>query len=114
MTSPVGRVYATTLALVLFLLTWVVVASKPWTATAADPRLKALAVRETRLRHEAAIVNTIVSRRFAEYHRALAARRAAIASAKAAATRAAAVAAASPSPAVRVVTLPPITITRTS
>jgi hypothetical protein len=106
MTSPVGRVSATTLALVLFLLTWVVVAAKPWAATTADPRLKQLAVREARLRHEAKLVNQIVARRFAAYHRALATRRTAIASAKAAA--------AAPAPAVRVVTLPPVTITRTS
>lgn len=107
MTSPVGRVYATTLALVLFLLLWVVVAAKPWSAPTADPRLKALAIREARLRHEAKLVDRIVARRFATYRRALAARRAATARAAAAPAPAAA-------PAVRVVTLPPITITRTS
>lgn len=108
MTSTVGRTYATALALVLFFLTWAVVAAKPWATPAADPRLKALAVREARLRHEAKIVNAIVQRRFAAYRRELAARRIAIARAKAAPPPAATAAA------VRVVTLPPITITRTS
>ena len=103
MTSPVGRVYATVLALVLFLLMWVVVAAKPWVTPAADPRLKTLALREAKLRHEAKVVDRIVARRFAAYRRALATRRAAVARA-----------AAAPAPAVRVVNLPPITITRTS
>ena len=103
MTSPVGRLYATALALVLFFLTWAVVAARPWTSAAADPRLRALALREARLRAEAKHVNAIVARRFADYRRALAARRAA----QARAVRAAA-------PAVQVVNLPPLTITRTS
>jgi hypothetical protein len=108
MTNPVSRVYATALALVLFFLTWAVVAAKPWTntATAADPRLRALALRETWLRQEAKSVNKIVTRRWAVYRHELAARRAQIAAAK--------VRAAAAAPAVRVVTLPPITITRTS
>lgn len=110
MTNPVSRVYATALALVLFFLTWAVVAAKPWTstATAADPRLRALTLREASLRREAKNVNKIVRHRWAVYRHELAARRAQIAAAK---VRAAAVAAA---PAVRVVSLPPITITRTS
>jgi hypothetical protein len=113
MTSPVGRTYATALALVLFFLTWAVVAAQPWTpsATASDPRLKVLALRETRLRHEAKRVDRVVARRWAAYHRELAARRVQIAAAKAQNARAAA---ATPTAAVRVVTLPPITITRTS
>ena len=111
MTSPVGRMYATALALVLFFLTWAVVAAKPWaqTSTSADPRLHALAVREARLRHDAKIVNRIVARRWATYRRELASRRAQIASIKAAAA-----APVYSSASVRVVTLPPLTITRTS
>lgn len=107
MTSPVGRLYATALALVLFFLTWAVVAARPWaqTATSTDPRLQALAVREARLRHDAQVVNRIVARRWATYRRELAARRAQIASVKAAPVY---------SSAVRVVNLPPLTITRTS
>ena len=107
MTSHVGRTYATALALVLFFLTWAVVAAKPWSTPAADPRVKALALREARLRHEAKLVDAIVQRRFATYRRQLATRRAEIARAKAAPPPVSAAA-------VRVVTLPPITITRTS
>jgi len=103
-TNHVGRLYAVALALVLFFLTWAVVAAQPWTSAAADPRLGALALREARLRVEAKHVNAIVARRFSDYRRALAARRAAQARAAQATT----------APAVRVVTLPPLTITRTS
>lgn len=111
MTSPVGRMYATALALVLFFLAWAVVAAKPWAqSTSADPRLQALAAREARLRADAKIVNRIVARRWATYRRELASRRAQIASVKAAAAAAPAYSSA----AVRVVNLPPITITRTS
>jgi hypothetical protein len=111
MTKPVGRLYATALALVLFFLTWAVVAAKPWTTadTPSDPRLQALALREKLLRQEAKSVNRVVARRWALYRRELAARRKQIAAVKAAAA-----AAPPPSAAVRVVTLPPITITRTS
>jgi hypothetical protein len=102
--------YATALALVLFFLAWAVVAAKPWAqSTTADPRLHALAVREAHLRRDAKIVNQIVARRWATYRRELASRRAQIASVKAAAA-----APTYSSAAVRVVNLPPITITRTS
>lgn len=107
MTSPVGRAYATALALVLFFLMWAVVAAKPWAATAADPRLKALSLREQRLRREALTVEEIVARRTALYRRELAARRSQIAAARSVPPPAT-------STSVRIVTLPPITITRTS
>lgn len=111
MTKPVGRIYATALALVLFFLTWSVVAAKPWTSTdtSSDPRLKALALRESWLRREAKSVNHIVARRWTLYRHELATRRRQIAAVKAAAA-----AAPAPSAAVRIVTLPPITVTRTS
>jgi hypothetical protein len=119
MTSHAGRLYALALALVVFFLAWAVVAARPWQAApAADPRLKALAQREARLRHEARLVKRVVARRFAVYHRQLRARRAEIAAAKARAAAALAASyAAAPvasSPSVQVVTLPPLTITRTS
>lgn len=101
MTNQVGRIYVTALALVLFFLTWAVVAAQPWIAPKADPRLARLAARQTRLRHEAKLVDAIVARRFAAYRRALA-------------TRRAAAAAVPQAPAVRVVNLPPLTFTRTS
>jgi hypothetical protein len=105
MTSHAGRIYALALALIVFFLAWAVIAARPW-ASAADPRLRALAQREATLRREARAVNAVVARRFAAYRAALRSRRAAIAAA-----------AAAPAPAasnVRVVMLPPLTITRTS
>jgi hypothetical protein len=103
MASHAGRLYALALGLVVFFLAWAVVAAHPWGASAADPRMKALAARETQLRRQAKLVNRIVALRWAAYRSALKARRAQIASASAASTSS-----------VRVVTLPPLTITRTS
>jgi hypothetical protein len=115
MTSHVGRLYALALALVVFFLAWAVVAARPWATTAADPRLKTLAVREARLREEARIVNRVVARRLAAYRTALRARNAAIAAAKTRAARQASASYAAPAAgAVRIVTLPPLTITRSS
>jgi hypothetical protein len=129
MTSHAGRLYALALALVVFFLAWAVVAARPWARALADPRLQALAIRETRLRHEAKLVNRLVAERWTAYKAALrlrevqiAAAKARIAAARAAAqTQAAAISAAAQAapaaaaaPAVRIVTLPPLTITRTS
>jgi hypothetical protein len=132
-TNHAGRVYALGLALVVFFLAWAVVAARPWSTAATDPRLKALAIREVQLRREARLVNEIVSQRWTAYRVALRARRAEIAALKrhaselAAASRArvtayaptpasasASASAPAPSPGVRIVTLPPLTITRTS
>jgi hypothetical protein len=132
MTSHVGRLYALALALFVFFLTWATVAAHPWSApaaTRADPRAAALAARQVRLRHESVVVARIVRRRWAVYRKQLRRRQqriAAINRANAAAARqaqlAAAAAAAAPAassysaaaPSVRVVSLPPVTITRTS
>ena len=127
MTSHVGRLYALAFALLVFFLTWMMVAAHPWSAHAApkaDPRVKALAARQSRLRHESVVVARIVRRRWAAYRRQLHRRQqriAAINRANAAAARqaqlAAAAAAAAPAvsaPSVRVVSLPPVTVTRTS
>jgi hypothetical protein len=119
MTSHTGRLYALALALVVFFLAWAVVATHPWARTSQDPRLKALAVRETQLRREAALVQRVVSQRWAAYRTALQARRTAIAAAKARNAQLASLTTASspmpsPSSSVKVVTLPPLTITRTS
>jgi hypothetical protein len=103
MTSHAGRIYALALALVVFFLAWAVVAAHPWVSAAGDPRLRALELREAALRKEARTVNAIVARRFADYRAALRARRAAVAAASSA-----------PQSSVRVVMLPPLTITRTS
>jgi len=112
MTSNVGRLYALALALVVFFLTWTTVAARPWVHTSkrvADPRLAALAAREQRLRHESLVVQRIVQKRWAVYHVELKKRKSQIAAQQ---TQLAATPAAAPS--VRVVTLPPLTVTRTS
>jgi hypothetical protein len=116
-TNQVGRLYALALALVVFFLAWAVVAARPWGTATADPRLKTLAVREAQLRREARLVNRVVTRRWATYRRELRTRQAAIAAAKVAQAQAQAAAAYSPAAtggSVRIVTLPPLTITRTS
>jgi len=94
MANHTARLYALALGLVVFFLAWAVVAARPWATTTTDPRLRALAVRETQLRQEAKLVNQIV---------ALRAKAAAASRPVAASTNA-----------VRVVNLPPLTITRTS
>jgi hypothetical protein len=137
MTNHVGRLYALGVALVAFFLAWALVAAHPWsTAKAArDPRLTALAQREQRLRHESRLVQQVVNRRFSDYRKqfaayktALAKRQAQLAAARLAAARLAAAStavapsasyapsapSASYSPSVRVVTLPPLVVTRTS
>jgi hypothetical protein len=113
MTRHVGRLYALALALVLFFLTWTTVAARPWARSArhaVDPRAAALVAREQRLRHESLLVQRIVQKRWAVYRVELRNRKAQIAAAQQAQLAAAPAAA----PSVRVVTLPPLTITRTS
>jgi hypothetical protein len=124
MTSHVGRLYALAIALVVFFLTWATVAARPWatgSATRTDPRTAALAAREQRLRHESTVVARIVRHRWAVYRVQLRRRQqqiAAVNRANAAAARQAQLAASAPpaatAPSVHVVSLPPLTITRTS
>jgi len=125
MTDTSRRLYAVVIAVVVFFVSWATVAAHPWATAKADPRLTALAQREQRLRADAKLVQQVVDSRTAAYHSALRARRAQIAAAKAQAAAAQARAlrvsqsttqAAQPAaaPAVRVVNLPPLTITRTS
>ena len=116
MTSHHGRLYALALALVVFFLAWAVVAAHPWAAaSAADPRLRALAVREAQLRREAKLVGKVVAARWARYRVELKARRTQIARVNAAAAAAASQAAAAVAPAVQVVNLPAAhVVTRTS
>jgi hypothetical protein len=102
MTSHVGRLYAAVATVLAFFVLWAAIAAHPWRSTATDPRLTALAQREQVLRREAVLVRQIVARRTAAAKSAKAAQ-----SELAAATTQAA-------PSVRVVTLPPLTITRTS
>jgi hypothetical protein len=111
MTDTSHRLYAVVTAVVVFFLTWAAVAAKPWATPKQDQRLVALAQRETRLRADAKLVQQVVDQRLAAYRIALRARQAQIASAQARSLQVAQTAAA---PAVRVVNLPPLTITRTS
>ena len=117
MTSHVGRLYALAGALFMFFVIWAVVAAHPWSTSAAssDPRLATLARRELRLRADAALVQRIVDQRFSAYKVALVKRRAEIAAAQSRARSAAAAPVSQVSaPSVRVVTLPPLVITKTS
>ncbi len=95
MTSHTGRLYATALALVVFFLGWAAIAARPWVTTArVDPRMQMLAIRQAALQQQAKLVATIVAQRHT----------------------AAATASTSQnvSAAVKVVNLPPLTVTRTS
>ena len=85
MTSPVGRIYATALTLFTFFVTWALVAAHPWPASKApspDPRLRALAVREQKLRRESIATKQLLKRRWATYRAQLAARNTQIAAAQ--------------------------------
>jgi hypothetical protein len=124
MTNHVARLYALVAAVLVFFVAWAAIAAHPWstrTAT-ADPRIAALQLREQRLRAESLAVKRIVDRRWAVYRAQLALRKQQIAAirtrnAKARASLASASTAGSVSaaaPPVRIVTLPPLTITRTS
>lgn len=93
MTSHLGRLYAATIAILVFFVIWAAVAARPWKTAASDPRLQQIALRQQALRRETALVNQVL---------ALRPKAGAAGSTTAAQT------------AVKVVTLPPLTITRTS
>jgi len=124
MTDTSHRLYAVVIAVVIFFVSWATVAARPWVTANTDPRLAAIAQREQRLRADAKLVQKTVERRMTAYNLALQARQKQIAAAKAqaAATQARSLAssqssagsAQSAAPAVRIVNLPPLTITRTS
>lgn len=124
MTNTVGRLYSLALALLVFFVLWVGLAAHPWAPTGTDPRIAALAAREQQLRHDSLIVKKIVAARWTVYKVQLAQRTTAIAAARrrqsqlnaaaAAVAQAPAGRSGSQSPAVRIVNLPPLTITRTS
>lgn len=125
MTSHVARLYALVAAVLVFFVAWAAIAAHPWrtkTSAAADPRVATLQIREQRLRAEALAVKRVVDRRWAAYRAQLALRKREIASINARNTKARASLASAPAagavsaaaPSVRVVTLPPLTITRTS
>ena len=124
MTNHVARLYASAGAILVFCLSWAGIAARPWAAPNADPAGAALAAREQRIQTESIAVQQQLDRRWAAYRAALAARQQAIAQrtqqndrrAQALASAPAPTPAAAPaaSPGVRVVTLPPLTVTRSS
>lgn len=123
MTNHVARLYALVGAVLVFFIAWAAIAAHPWkarSATTQDPRLAALQLREQRVRADALAVKRVVEKRWAVYRAQLALRKRQIAAVKQANAKAASLASVqssssySAAPAVRVVTLPPLTITRTS
>jgi hypothetical protein len=120
MTSHVARLYSLVIGILAFFLAWVAVAAHPWAPQPVqDPRLAALAARQQRIHAESVRAQRIVAARWSAYHHALAVRdraaRAAAKRASAAAQLAAAPATfSSAAPAVRVVSLPPLVVTRVS
>jgi pyruvate/2-oxoglutarate dehydrogenase complex dihydrolipoamide acyltransferase (E2) component len=132
MTNHVTRLYALAVSVLVLFLAWAVVATHPWqtkTHRAADPRIRALVIRERHIRHQSLLVRRLVNRRWHHYRIALAKRKTEISAAQRKHQQAVAAAAAAPapspspssysssyssSPSVQVVTLPPLTVTRTS
>lgn len=114
MTNHVVRLYALAATIAVFFISWAIIAAHPWQAAASaqDPRLAQLAAREQHLRQRAVVVQRIVKRRWAVYETRLAERRRHNAAVRQQAQLAAAQVASAPS--VQVVTLPPVTQTRTS
>ena len=113
MTSQIARLWTVVVGVLVFFLAWAAIAAHPWqTAAAADPRLAALAARQQVLQRESLQVKQIVDRRWAAYRVALTQRKAQVA-AQAQTVSAPVPVTAAPSPA-RIVTLPPLVITKTS
>lgn len=106
MTNQVVRLYVVVAGVLAFFLVWAAVAAHPWApkTAVADPRVAALAARQQQVHLESLRVQKIVRARWAAYRAALAKRNSA----------AAQLASAPAAPSVRVVTLPPLTITRVS
>lgn len=78
MTSNLGRLYASVLAMVVFFFAWAVIAARPWVPEnegKQDPRLVALKVREQRLRRDAVLIKKVVDKRWATYRVAVAKRK---------------------------------------
>ena len=98
MTNHVGRLYAAAIGVLVLFLSWAAVAAHPWATPTASPQLQLIALREQALKRETALVNTILRQRAT--------------AAKQTTQPISATSAAQPS--VRVVSLPPLTITKTS
>jgi hypothetical protein len=108
MTSHVARLYALVAGVLAFFLAWAGVTAHPWAAKSTvpqDPRLVSLTARQQRIQVESVRAQKLVAQRWALYHRALANHNAAAAAAQSVAV---------PAPAARVVTVPPLVVTRVS
>lgn len=122
MTRHVARAYAAAGALLVLFLAWAAISASPWASATArvDPRVAALQRREAALRHEAVLVRRMVRHRWAVYRVRLARRNHEIALVEQRhqravdASRAAAAARMVSAPSASVVTLPALTVTRTS
>lgn len=123
MTRHVAPAYAAAGALLVLFLAWAAISASPWasaTAPAVDPRVAALQRREAALRHEAVVVRRMVRHRWAVYRVRLARRNHEIALVEQRhqravdASRAAAAARMVSAPSASVVTVPALTVTRTS
>jgi hypothetical protein len=128
MTNHLTRLYAVTVGVLVFFLTWAAVSARPWAATDSrkDPRMAALDRREARLHRESIRVRRVVNHRYHVYRVKLRERRkeiaaieAANARAQAAATAVVAQSAAAPvataaPPQVSVVSAPPVTSSHSS
>jgi len=130
MTNQIARLWTVVVGVVVFFLAWAAIAAHPWqqATTSVDPRLSALATRQQLLQREAVQVKQVVDRRWAAYRVALAHRQVAIKRANIAAAAATSQAQAqaqtqavsapisvpAAAPPARIVTLPPLVITRTS
>ena len=110
MTSHTGRLYALALGLVVFFLAWSAIAAHPWVTPAADQRLQALAAREASTPARCDARPPARRPALGCVPKSAAARRDRMAAAQQLASQSAVSAA----PSVRVVNLPPLTITRTS
>jgi hypothetical protein len=100
MTNEVARLYAVVAGVATFLVAWAAVAARPWNPRPAqDPRVAAIAARQARLHRESIRVKALVDARWRVYRSALAARHTHAPAAR---------------PSVRVVTLPPLVVTRPS
>lgn len=121
MTRHITRAYAAAGALLVLFLAWAVISANPWATQSAkvDPRITALQRREVALRHEAVVVRRVVRHRWAVYKVRLAHRNHQIALVqkdhqRAVASAQAASAAAYSAPSASVVSLPALTVTRSS
>jgi len=70
MRNHVVRLYALAATLVIFFLSWAVIAARPWQgepAAGSGLRLERLTAREAQLRRDTARVQQVLERRFAVY-----------------------------------------------